>query len=125
MRWRPRESPWRASAGLTRAWRRSTRSLQLDDTYVFAWYWRGRVLLDSGQPEAARSDFNQAIRLSPDLADPYVGLAAVEVAVGNRQEAVNALEMAYERAVRAGWIEPITLTWFIELQRQLGVSFSN
>lgn len=97
-------------------------SLQLDDTYVFAWYWRGRVLLDSGQPEAARSDFKQAIRLSPDLADPYVGLAAVEVAVGNRQEAVNALEMAYERAV--GWVDrPITLTWFIELQRQLGVSF--
>ena len=99
-------------------------SLQLDDTYVFAWYWRGRVLLESGQPEAARSDFKQAIRLSPDLADPYVGLAAVEVAVGNRQEAVNALEMASERAV--GWVDrPITLTWFIELQRQLGVSFSN
>ena len=99
-------------------------AVQLDDTYVNAWYWRGRVLLDSGQPEAARADFNQAIRLSPDLADPYVGLAAVELAVGNHEQAVKALEMANTRF--PGWVDkPITLAWFNELQRQIGVSFSN
>ena len=99
-------------------------AVQLDETYVYAWYWRGRVLLHAGQPEAARSDFEQASLLNPDLADPYVGLAAAELALRDRQQAAKNLEMAFTRAV--GWVDkPMTLAWFNELQRQLGVSFSS
>ena len=79
-----------------------------DSSSWLARQWRGQALLDSGEAYAARADFEQAIGIQsdasfrPDFADPFVGLAAAELALGNRHQAELALGEA--RLRRVSWI---------------------
>lgn len=79
--------------------------------------------------ELARKDFRQTIRYQAfsyvaSGADPWVGLAAAELALGNREEAALALAESRTRPVRCV-DEPTVLAWLEELERELGASPSN
>ena len=86
----------------------------LDAANSYARQWRGQVLLGLGEAEAARADFERAIlnqagaSIGPDFADPYVGLAAAELALGNRRMATLALAEAQSRQV--SWINEPTIS---------------
>ena len=96
----------------------------LDGTDAFARQWRGQALLQLGQPQAARADFKQAVLLEPDMADPYVGLAVAELALGNRKQAAEALAESRIRPV--SWVDEPAITALLEhLERELGTPSSN
>ena len=100
-------------------------AVRLDPASWNARQWRGQALLESGEADAGRADFEHAILIQvdapfgPDFADPYVGLAAAELALGNRQRAALALAEARLRPV--SWInEPTITAWLQDLERELG-----
>ncbi len=99
-------------------------AVELDATSWLARQWRGQALLESGEVEAAREDFVQAILIQadasfgPNFADPYVGLAAAELAYGNHRHAAQVLVEAQSRPV--SWInEPAILTLHSHVERTL------
>ena len=91
-----------------------------------AHYWRGQALMSLGEPEAARADFRQTIKHAAisyvaSSADPFIGLAAAELALGNREQAAQALAESRPRPVR--WVdEPTVRAWLAELERELGTA---
>ena len=100
-------------------------AVESDSSSWLARQWRGQALLESGEAEAGRADFEHAILIQvdapfgPDFADPYVGLAAAELALGNRQRAALALAEVHLRPV--SWInEPTITAWLQDLERELG-----
>ncbi len=98
-------------------------AVRLADPKPQAYYWRGQVLMGLGMAELAREDFRQTIRYQAisyvaSSADPWVGLAAAELALGNRQQAAQALAESRRRPVR--WVdEPTVSAWLAELEREL------
>ncbi len=99
-------------------------AVRLDAGSWLARQWRGQALLDSGEAEAARADFEHAILIQadasfgPDFADPYVGLAVAELALGNRHRAALALAESHSRPV--SWInEPAVGAWRASVEREL------
>ena len=101
-------------------------AVRLADPKPQAYYWRGQVLMDLGMAELAREDFRQTIRYQAisyvaSSADPWVGLAAAELALGNREQAAQALAESRTRPVR--WVdEPTVSAWLAELERELGAA---
>lgn len=99
-------------------------AVRLDGPKPQAYFWRGQVLLDLGMAELARKDFRQTLRYQAtsyvaSSADPWVGLAAAELALGNREQAALALAESRSRSVR--WVdEPTVLAWLEQLERELG-----
>ncbi len=101
-------------------------AVRLGDPKPQAYYWRGQVLMGLGMAELAREDFRQTIRYQAisyvaSSADPWVGLAAAELALGNREQAAQALAESRTRPVR--WVdEPTVSAWLAELERELGAA---
>lgn len=101
-------------------------AVRLEGPKPQAYFWRGQVLLGLGMAELARKDFRQTIRHQAysyvaSSADPWVGLAAAELALGNREQAALALAESRTRPVR--WVdEPTVLAWLEDLERELGAS---
>lgn len=113
---------------------------QLEEVSLVARQWRGLALLQLGEANAARDDFKSMLQyaldgegMAPpargqlseigkymvDSADPYVGLAAAELALGNREQAAQALADGRLRPI--SWInEPIIAAWRESLERELG-----
>ena len=99
-------------------------AIRLDGPKPQTYFWRGQVLLGLGMAELAREDFRQTIKHQAysyvaSSADPWVGLAIAELALGNREAAALALAESRTRPVR--WVdEPTVLAWLEELERELG-----
>ena len=94
-------------------------AVQMDEGESYAYQWRGQALLQNGQPEAARADFQRAIQDGFDSADAYVGQAVANLALGNRERAVEALATIRTRPVN--WTDaPTVNTWIADLERELG-----
>lgn len=47
------------------------RAIQIESTEGFAYYWRGYLRLKKGEPRLAMLDYEEAIRLNPDIANGY------------------------------------------------------
>lgn len=99
-------------------------AVRLDASSWLARQWRGQALLVAGEAEAAHADFLQAILIqaddsfAPDFADPYVGLAAAEAALGDFRHATQVLVEAQSRPL--SWInEPLILALRSEVERAL------
>lgn len=115
-------------------------AVQHDEISLVARQWRGMALLQLGEANAARQDFRTALQYAlqgegpgaperaqlsetslyvVDSADPYVGLAAAELALGNRQQAAKALADSSLRPT--SWLnEPTITAWRESLERELG-----
>jgi Tfp pilus assembly protein PilF len=115
-------------------------AVQPEDPSLIARQWRGLALLQLGEANAARDDFKSMLEYAREgedpgrparaqlseisqyiveTADPYVGLAAAELALGNREQAAQALADSRLRPV--SWInEPIITAWRESLERELG-----
>lgn len=115
-------------------------AVQHDQISLVARHWRGMALLQLGEAKAARQDFRRVIQYARedegpgapkrarmpetslyvvDSADPYVGLAAAELALGNRQQAAKAL--ADSRLRPTSWLnEPTIVALRASLERELG-----
>lgn len=115
-------------------------AVQLKQASLVARQWRGLALLQLGEANAARDDFRSMLRYALDgegmappargqlselskyvveSADPYVGLAAAELALGNREQAAQALADGRLRPI--SWVnEPIIAAWRESLERELG-----
>lgn len=90
-----------------------------DESGTYAHFWRGMALLQSGRPLEAREDFRQAVLSDPGSANPYVGLAAAELTLGNREQAAVALAESRSRPVH--WADlPTVHAWLENLERELG-----
>ena len=104
-------------------------AVRLDGPKPQAYYWRGQVLMGLGMVELARKDFRQTIKHQAysyvaSSADPWIGLAAAELALGNREQAALALAESRTRPVR--WVdEPTVLAWLEHLERELGASLNS
>ena len=99
-------------------------AVRLDASSWLARQWRGQALLVAGEAEAAHADFLQAILIQaddsfgPDFADPYIGLAAAEVALGDFGHATQVLVEAQSRPV--SWINaPAILALRADVERAL------
>lgn len=114
-------------------------AVQLDEASSAARQWRGMALLQLGEANAARRDFRHMLqyarvdegpgvperaqlsetsRYIVDSADPYLGLAAAELALGNRERATKAL--ADSRLRPMSWLnEPTIAAWRESLEREL------
>jgi len=57
----------------------------------------GQILLKVGEPEQAREHLDMAIRLKPELGEPYINLATALVQLGQIPEAMEALRQALKR----------------------------
>ena len=127
LRRRPKSADARAALGITlfgsgqveKGLEALNEAVQLDEEESYAYQWRGQALLQNGQPEAARAEFQRIIQAGFDSADAYVGRAVAELALGNRQRAVQALETIRTRPVN--WTdEPTISMWIRNLERELG-----
>ena len=120
-------------------------AVQLNEVSLVARQWRGLALLQLGEANAARQDFRHMLEFARegedpgpparaqlsdisqyivDAADPYVGLTAAELALGNREQAAQALADSRSRPV--SWVNEITLRELLEdLERELGTPSSN
>jgi len=104
-------------------------AMRLNHPKPLAHFWRGQVLLGLGMAELARADFHETIKLESfsyvaSSADPWVGLAIAELALGNREQAAEALAESRIRPVR--WVdEPTVRAWLEELEREFGASPEN
>ena len=114
-------------------------AVQLRETSLVARQWRGLALLQLGEANAAREDFKNMLQYAREgegtgpparaqlseisqyiveTADPYVGLAAAELSLGNREQAANAL--ADSRLRPLSWLnEPMIAAWRESLEREL------
>ena len=114
-------------------------AVELREASLLARQWRGLALLQLGEANAARQDFGYILRYAiegkgpgpperaqlseisqyiVETADPYVGLAAAEMALGNREQAAKAL--AESRVRPMSWLnEPMIAAWRESLEREL------
>ena len=114
-------------------------AVELREASLLARQWRGLALLQLGEANAARQDFGYILRYAiegkdpgpperaqlseisqyiVETADPYVGLAAAEMALGNREQAAKALAEIRERPM--SWLnEPMIAAWRESLEREL------
>ena len=129
IRRRPRSAEARAALGITlfdsgqveKGLETLNEAVQLDEDEGYAYQWRGQALLQYGKPEAARADFERAILAGLDSADVYVGKAVAELALGNRERAVEVLSEIRNRSVH--WVDsPTIMAWMVDLKRKLGTS---
>jgi len=96
-------------------------ALEYEETTLHARLWRGLTLLRVGDAQAARDDFQKIVQhvgLISLSADPLVGLGSAELALGNREQAAEALAESRSRHVR--WTDEPTMRTLIEiLEREL------
>lgn len=102
-------------------------ALELEETTLHARLWRGLTLLQVGDAQAARDDFieiDEHIGHIVLSADHLVGLASAELALGNREQAAEALAASRSRPMR--WEdEPKVRALLENLERELGTSPAN
>ncbi len=127
IRRRPKSADARAALGITlfgsgqveEGLEALNEAVLLDEGESYAYQWRGLALLQNGQPEAARADFQRAIQDGFDAADAYVGRAVADLTLGNREQALQALETIRSRPVN--WAdEPTISRWLTDLEREVG-----
>ncbi len=99
-------------------------ALEFEETTLHARLWRGLTLLQVGDALAARDDFieiDQHIGHIALSADHLVGRASAELALGNREQAAEALAASRTRPMR--WPdEPKVRALLENLERELGTS---
>ena len=127
LRRRPKSADARAALGITlfgsgqveKGLETLNEAVQLDEGEGYAYQWRGQALLQNGQPEAARADFQRVIQDGFNSADAYVGQAVADLALGNREQAMHALEIIQTRPVN--WTDESTVNaWIADLEREFG-----
>ena len=78
-------------------------ALELAPDYALLHEIRGRVLAaGGGSPEEAREAFENAVRLNPERAEGWVGLAELAADEGDMEGALN----FYDRAAEVDWLDP-------------------
>ena len=69
-------------------------AINTDPLYATAYYNRGLVYLESGDPAGAVESFNQAITSNPDFSNAWYNLGIALAETGNITESINAYEKA-------------------------------
>lgn len=86
-----------------KAFKLFSKSVQLDNRSVEARYCLGIALLTKDQPLEAILNLKKAIKLEPDYANTYVGMASALARVDQKKEAIDNLALYYKKKKDASY----------------------